>query len=113
MSYAIDTDGTRGVGSTLLTTGAELRDCGTTVAFAGGLLRTAVGADHPALPAALDDFLTTHLTALEAIAAGCSALARALTWTAQSAHEVELTTAADFGGRGLAAPVDSLGILVG
>jgi hypothetical protein len=102
MRYAIDTDGTGRVGSTLLTTGAELRDCGTTFAYAAGLARRGVDADQPALTAALQDFLETHLTALELITSACEALAGNLTWAARSAHEAELAAAAQIGARGLA-----------
>jgi hypothetical protein len=101
MAYAIDTEGARGVGTTLRTSCAELRECGTTFAHAGGLLRRGVAADHPALAGAVEDFVATHLAALVAIASGCGALGRNLTWAAQSAHAVELATAADFGVRGV------------
>ena len=110
MSYAIDTEGTRGVGSTLLTTGLELRDCGTAFAYAGGLVRSGIGADHPALPAAIADFVATHQAALEAIAAACSGLGQRLTWAAQSGHEVEISVATGLGLRGAVAPGDSVGV---
>lgn len=100
MAYAIDTEGAQGVGTTLRTSCAELRECGTAFAHAGGLLRRGVADDHPALPGAVEDFIATHLAALVAIASGCGGLGRSLTWAAQSAHEVEVATAADFGLRG-------------
>lgn len=99
MSYAIDTDGTRQVGTTLLTTGAELRDCATTFAYAAGLARRGVADDQPALTASLQDFLSTHLRALAVITTACEALAGQLTWTALSALEVELAAAAEIGNR--------------
>lgn len=102
MSYAIDTDGTGRVGSTLLTTGAELRDCGATFAYAAGLAQRGVAADQPALTASLGDFLETHLTALELITTACGALAGNLTWAARSAHEAELAAAVHIGTFGLA-----------
>jgi hypothetical protein len=108
MSYAIDTWGTRQVGSTLLTTGDELRDCGTTLAYAAGLARRGVAADHPALTASVQDVLDTHRTALELITTGCAALGGSLTWAARSAHEVELSAALELGARGLAGSADPL-----
>ncbi len=101
MAYAIDTEGTQGVGSTLRTTSVRLRECGTAFANAGGLARRGVAADHPALPRAVGDFVEVHQAALDAIASACGGLGLSLTWAAQSAHEVELATAADFGMRGV------------
>ncbi|MDN5795726.1 MAG: hypothetical protein L0H79_08240 [Intrasporangium sp.] len=103
MVYAIDTEGTTAVGGTLRATCVELRECGTAFAHAGGLVRRGVAADHPALPRVVDDFVTTHLAAITAVASACGGLGRSLTWAAQSAHEVELSTAADFGLRGIGA----------
>lgn len=100
MRYAIDTDGTGQVGSTLLTTGAELRDCGTTFAYAAGLGRRGTADDQPMLSASLQDFLDTHLTTLELITTACEALAGKLTWAARSAHELDLAAAAEIGARG-------------
>lgn len=99
MSYAIDTDGTRRVGTTLATTGAELRDCSTAFAYAAGLVRAGIADDQPALAASLHDFLAIHLRALAGMATGFEALAGRLTWTALSAHEVELAAAAELGRR--------------
>lgn len=112
MSYAIDTEGTRGVGATLVTTGAELRDCGTTFAYAGGLARRGAADDHPMLPAALHEFVTTHLAAIEVIASACTGLGRNLSWSGQAAHQVELSVAADLGWQGAPAPLDSYGVRV-
>jgi hypothetical protein len=109
MDYAIDTGGTRQVGSTLLTTGDELRDCGTALAYAAGLARRAVAADHLALTASVQDFLDTHRTALELITTACAALGGGLTWAARSAHEVELSAALELGTRGLIGSPDPLG----
>jgi hypothetical protein len=103
MAYAIDTEGAAGVGTTLRTSCLELRECGTAFAHAGGLLRHGVGADHPALARAVEDFVTTHQAALVAVAAACGGLGRNLSWAAQSAHALELSTAADFGLRGVGA----------
>ena len=112
MSYAIDTEGTRGVGTTLLTTGDELRSCGTTFAYAGGLARAAVGSDHPALPGVLAHFVATQQVLLDELASACSGLGKALTWAAQSGHEVEVSVAAELGLRGAPAPEDSFGVVV-
>lgn len=112
MTYAIDTEGTRAVGATLVTTGTQLRDCGTTFAYAGGLARRGVACDHPTLSAALHGFVTTHLAAIEVIASACTGLGRNLSWAAQSAHQVELSVAADLGLNGAPAPVDSFGVRV-
>lgn len=112
MTYAIDTEGTRRAGSTLLTSGAELRDCGTAFAYAGGLAQRGMGGDQAALAGALGHFVNTHLAAIEAIALGGSALARNLTWAAQSAHQVELSVAADLGREGALPPLDSSGTRV-
>jgi hypothetical protein len=62
-----------------------------------------VAADHPLLARAVEDFVTTHQAALVAIATACGGLGQSLTWAAQSAHELELSTAADFGLRGVGA----------
>lgn len=102
MSYAIDTEGTRQVGTTLSTTGAELRDCSTTFAYAAGLARRGVADDQPALAASLQDFLAVHLRVLAAMVTGYEALAGRLTWTALAALEVELAAAAEVGTRALA-----------
>lgn len=112
MGYAIDTDGTRAVGSTLRTGGAELRDCGTTFAYAAGLARLGAADSQPGLARAVHDFTTTHLALIEAVAAACSGLGRDLTWAAQSAHEVELAVAADLGAARAVPPVDSVGMRV-
>ncbi len=109
MTYAIDTAGTGRVGSTLLTSGEELRDCGTALAYAGGLARRGVASDYAGLAVALESFVATHLIAIEVLATGCSALARNLTWTAQSAHEAELAVANDLGRQGAIPPLDSAG----
>ncbi len=103
MSYAIDTDGTGQVGTTLLTTGTELRDCSTALAYAAGLASRGAADDQPLLTAALHDFLAIHLRALAGMAVGFEALAGRLTWTALSSHEVELRAAAHVGARGLPA----------
>lgn len=102
MAYAIDTTGATGVGSTLRTSASELRACGTAFAHAGGLARRGVAADHLGLSRAVEDFVATHQAALIALASACGALGRNLSWAAQSAHEVELSTAADYGLRGVA-----------
>lgn len=112
MTYAIDTEGTGRVGSQLLTSGAELRDCGTGLAYAGGLAQRGVATDHAALAGAVQAFVDTHLTAIEVLASGFSALARDLTWTAQSAHQVELSVAAELGRQGAIPPLDSAGVRV-
>lgn len=101
MAYAIDTEGAEGVGTTLRTSAAELRDCATAFAHAGGLARRGVAGDHPPLAHAVEEFVTAHQAALVTIASACGALGRTLTWAAQSAHELELSTAADFGLRGI------------
>ena len=88
MTYAIDTEGTGHVGSALLSSGRELRDCGTAFAYAGGLAQRGVAADHAAVGGAVERFVTTHLAAIEVIASATSALAGNLTWAAQSAHQV-------------------------
>lgn len=100
MSYATDTDGTRLVGSTLLTTGAELGDCARSFAYAAGLARRGVADDQPALAAALHDFLAIHLRSLALITTACDALAGRLTWAALTTLEVELAAAAELGRRG-------------
>lgn len=108
MSYAIDTEGTGASGATLLASGAALRDCGTLLAHTGGLAQRGVGADHPALTAALREFVATHLAAVEVLAATSAALGKGLAWAAQSAHETELAVASDLGARGMAAPAATL-----
>lgn len=50
---------------------------------------------------AVEEFVTAHQAALVTIASACGGLGRSLTWAAQSAHELELSTAADFGLRGI------------
>ena len=110
MSYTIDTDGTRALGSTLRLSGSELRDCATTFAYAAGLARRAIAADHVGLAQSLHEFTTTHLAVLEAVAAACAALARDLTWAAQSAHDVEVAVAAELGALGGPPPRDSHGV---
>jgi hypothetical protein len=109
VTYAIDTEGTVRVGSALLTSGAELRDCGTAFAYAGGLAQRGVAADHAALAGAVERFVATHLAAIEGIASATSALARDLSWAAQSTHQVELSVAADLGRQGAIPPLDSAG----
>ncbi|GAB3885610.1 hypothetical protein [Terrabacter terrigena] len=93
MSYAIDTDGTRRVGSTLLTAGAGLADCATGFARAGRSAALGCGDDHPALAASLARFVAGHLAALEAAATGFAALGDALDQTALSAHATEVHAA--------------------
>lgn len=97
MTYRIDTDGTGSVGSTLRTTAVELRECGVAFSYAGGLVASGVAADHLTLRRAVDEFVATHLAAIVAIASASGGLGRGLTWAAQSAHEVELSTAAALG----------------
>ena len=93
MSYAIDTDGTRRVGSTLLTAGAGIADCATGFARAGRLAEVACGKAHPALSASLAGFVATHLAALGAAATAFGALGDALDQTAIAAHATEVHAA--------------------
>lgn len=110
MSYAIDTDGTQTLGSTLRTSGSELRDCATSFAYAAGLARRGIVTDRVGLAHSLHEFATTHLAVLEAFAAASAALARDLTWAAQSAHDVEVAVAAELGAVGAQPPRDSGGV---
>ena len=110
MSYTIDTDGTRALGFTLRTSGSELRNCATTFAYAAGLARRGIAADHVGLAQSLQEFATTHLAVLDAVAGAFAALARDLTWAAQSAHDVEVAVAAELGALGGPPPRDSHGV---
>lgn len=105
MTYVIDTRGTGAVGSTLSTTGVVLHDCTVELAHVSGRLGGAIGADHPALSAALSEFLFVHGTALEAVTTGFAALACKLTWTAKSALEVEISNAYELGAASHRMPV--------
>ena len=109
VSYAIDTDGTGVLGSTLRLSGSELRDCTTTFAYAAGLAHRGIAGDRVGLAQSLHEFATTHLAVLEAIAAGSAALGRDLTWAAQSAHAAEVEVAASLGAAGAPPPADSNG----
>lgn len=102
MTYAIDTDGTLAAGTTLLSTGSELRHCGTSMAYAAGLARRGVADDHPLLGACVADFLFTHGSALELITTACDALAGKLTWAARAADAVERAAALRLGAAGQA-----------
>ena len=93
MSYAIDTEGTRRVGSTLLTAGAGFADCATGFARVGSFAEMACGDSHPALNASLAGFVGAHLAALEAAATAFGALGDALDQTAIAAHATEVHTA--------------------
>jgi hypothetical protein len=110
VSYTIDTDRTRALGSTIRKSGSELRDCATTFAYAAGLARRGIVTDHVGLAQSLYEFTTTHLTVLEAVAQASAALARDLTWAAQSAHDVEVAAAAGLGALGAPPPKDSHGV---
>ena len=109
MSYAINTDGTQALGSTLRTSGSELRDCATTLAYAAGLARRGIAGDHVGLAQSLHEFATTHLAVVEAVAAVSAALGRDLTWAAQSAHRAEVAVAGSLGAAGAQSPTDSRG----
>ena len=104
MAYAIDTDGTRRVGTTVLTTGEALRDCATGLAHAGGQASGAVGDGQPVLSPCLEAFLLAHQREVATLALAFSALGRNLTWAAISTLDVELANAASLGSRGLPAP---------
>lgn len=104
MAYAIDTDGTRAVGTTVLTTGEALRDCSVGLAHAGGQLRGAVGGEQPVLGPALAAFVAAHERSVGTLALAYSALGRNLTWAAISTLELELANAASLGSRGLPPP---------
>jgi hypothetical protein len=97
MTYVIDTRGTDATGTTLAATGAVLHDCTLVLAHVSGRLGSRVGTDHPALAAALSEFLFVHGNALEAITTGFAALGRKLTWTAKSALEAEIRNAHELG----------------
>jgi hypothetical protein len=112
MSYAINPAGTQAVATTVRTSGTELRNCGTTFAYAAGLASRGIAGDHVALQGALRDFATTYLAVVEALADASSALGRDLTWAALSAHEVEVAVAADLGAAGAMPPCDSAGVRV-
>ena len=112
MSYAIDTDGTGALGSTLRASGSELRDCATTFAYAAGLARRGIASDHVGLAQSLYEFATTHLAVIEALAAASAALGRDLTWAALSAHEAEVAVAGALGAAVAQPPTDSRGVPV-
>lgn len=103
MAYAIDTDGTRAVGSTVLTTGEALRDCAVGLAHAGGQARSAVGGE-PVLGPALATFVAAHERSVGTLALAYAALGRNLTWAAVSTLDVEMANAASLGSRGLPSP---------
>jgi hypothetical protein len=105
MTYVIDTRGTGAAGSTLSTTGVVLHDCTVELAHVSGRLGGAVGTDHPALVAALSEFLFVHGTAVQAMTTGFAALGRKLTWTARSALEVEIGNAHELGAATRTGPV--------
>ena len=109
MAYATDTDGTRAVGTTVLTTGEALRDCATGMAHAGGQARSAVARGQPVLGLALDAFVTAHQRELGTLALAFAALGRNLTWAAVSTLDLEMANAASLGSRGLSLPVSVLG----
>ena len=104
MAYAIDTDGTRAVGSTVLTTGKALRDCSVGIAQAGGQARSAVGGGQPVLGPALAAFVAAHERKVGTLALAYAGLGRNLTWAAISTLDVELANAASLGSRGLPPP---------
>ncbi|MGO4599032.1 hypothetical protein [Terrabacter sp. 2RAF25] len=93
MSYAIDTQGTRRVGSTLLTAGSGLADCARGFARAGRSAKLGCGDAHPALSVSLAAFVASHLAALEAASTGFAALGDALDQTALAADATEVRAA--------------------
>lgn len=109
MAYAIDTDGTRAVGTTVLTTGQALRDCATGLAHAGGQARSAIGGGQPVLGPALEAFLTAHQREVGTLALAFSALGRNLDWVGVSTLDVEMANAASLGSRGLSLPAGGPG----
>ena len=110
MAYAIDTDGTRAVGTTVLTTGEALRDCATGLAHAGGQARNAVGRGQPVLGHALEAFLAAHQREVATLALAFSALGRNLDWVAISTLDVEMANAASLGSRGGPLPAGAPGV---
>lgn len=105
MAYAIDTDGTRAVGTTVLTTGEALRDCATGLAHAGGQALSSVGRGQPVLRSTLEAFLMAHQREVATLALAFSALGRNLDWVGVSTLDVEMANAASLGSRGLPVPV--------
>ena len=91
MAYAIDTDGTRRAGSTLLDAGAAATDCVVAVRGAGRSAGAALGAPPPVgLSRSLADFVDTHTSALDGLAVAFEALGAAVAATAESAEHAEL-----------------------
>jgi len=112
--YDIDPQATVAVGATLFSSDVALRAEMVAAGNAGGLARYAL-ADHdePRLREAVDSFVRAHLAVIEMAAAASGVLGRKLTLAAQSAHEVEVSTAVELGASGHFAPtgvpVSSLG----
>ncbi len=104
MAYAIDTDGTRAVGSTVFTTGEALRDCSVGLAHAGGQARSATGGGQPVHGPSLAAFVAALERPFSTLALACRALGRNLTWAAISPLEVELANAASRSSRGVLPP---------
>lgn len=100
----MDTDAMGSVGSTLLTSDTALRDCAVATAHAGALALGSLGGGAPGLAAAVREFVAAHLTVIDAAATASAALARKLSWAAQSAHELELSVATDLGSAGQPLP---------
>jgi hypothetical protein len=98
MAYAIDTDGTRRAGSTLLDAGTAATECTIAVRRAGGQAVAALGAEPPAgLSRSLADFVDTHVAALGGLAVAFEALGSAVGVTAASAEDAELRATAALG----------------
>jgi hypothetical protein len=109
MSYAIDDDGTRRIGTTLLTSHTVVKDCTTMLAHAAGQARAGLGTSHPMLVDVLGDFVATHVVALDTLALSFAGLGRTVRWVAESHRETELANAARLGAAGADAPLDSFG----
>ena len=98
MAYAIDTDGTRRAGSTLLDAGTAATECTVAARRAGGQALAALGAEPPAgLSRSLTDFVDTHAAALDGLAVAFEALGGAVRATAASGENAELRATAALG----------------
>ncbi|WP_076260428.1 hypothetical protein [Intrasporangium flavum] len=90
MAYAIDTDGTRRAGSTILDAGTAATDCTVAARRAGDHALAALGAAPPAgLSRSLTNFVDTHVAALDGLAVAFEALGAAVGATATSAEQAE------------------------
>lgn len=104
--YEIEPQGTAAIGATLFSSDVALRAEAVAAGNAGGLAWHALAdADDQRLREAVDTFVRAHLAIIGTAAAASGVLGRKLTLAAQSAHEVEVSTAIELGAAGHVAPI--------